>query len=165
MPQHRSRPCSMSGKLPCECQGGHRHRPWLSLLGYTDRAGRPVGKEYKPATSRTRCQDGTIRLCERHAQRLKRYRSAIQGPNGEGVQPVAVQVAIVLDAIAVTDHGAERRPWAELVATTEIPWEVMTTLIPTAEKREIYSLKRRIDDLESEVAKLRRELSEARGEQ
>ena len=39
---------------------------------------------------------------------------------------MAVQVAIVLDAIGVTDHGAERRPWAELVATTEIPWEVMT---------------------------------------
>jgi len=72
------------------------------------------------------------------------------------VQPVAVQVAIVFNAIAVTDHGAERRPWAELVATTEIPWEVMTRLFPTAEKREIYTLKRRIDGLESEVAKLRR---------
>ena len=165
MPQHRSRPCGMSGKLPCECQGGHRQRPWLYLLGYVDRAGRPAGEEYKRATSRTRCQDGTMRLCETHARRLERYRSAIQGPNGEGVQPVAVQVAIVLDAIAVTDHGAERRPWAELVATTEIPWEVMTRLFPTAEKREIYTLKRRIDGLESEVAKLRRELCEARGDQ
>jgi hypothetical protein len=106
-----------------------------------------------------------MRLCERHAQRLERYRSAIQGPNGEGVQPVAVQVAIVLDAIAVTDHGAECRPWAELVATTEIPCEVMARLFPTAEKREIYTLKRRIDGLESEVAKLRRELCEASGDQ
>ena len=62
-----------------------------------------------------------MQLCEKHVQRLERYRSAIQGPNGEGVQPVAVQVAILLDAVAVTDRGAAPRPWSELVATTEVP--------------------------------------------
>ena len=34
---------------------------------------------------------------------------------------MAVQVAILLDAVAVTDRGAAPRPWSELVATTEVP--------------------------------------------
>ena len=106
-----------------------------------------------------------MRLCEAHVQRLERYRAKIQGPNGEGVQPVAVQVAILLDAVAVTDRGAAPRPWSELVATTELPSGMVTSKFATPEQREIYTLKRRIDGLESQVAKLRRELSEARGEQ
>ena len=44
-------------------------------------------------------------LCEKHVQWLEKYRGAIQGPNGDGVQPVVVQVAILLDAMAVTDRG------------------------------------------------------------
>jgi hypothetical protein len=166
MPQHRSRPCGMKWlnlNIACECRGRHRQRPWFNLLGYVDKAGRPIGPEYELPKSSTRCQDGTMRLCEAHVQRLERYRAKIQGPNGEGVQPVAVQVAILLDAVAVTDRGAAPRPWSELVATTELPSGMVTSKFATPEQREIYTLKRKIVGLESQVAKLQRELSEARG--
>lgn len=150
----------------CDCTGKHRHRPWLNLLGYVDKAGRPVGPEYKLPQSSSRCQDGTVRLCETHVQRLERYRGAIQGPHGDGVQPVAVQIAIFLDAVAVTDRGAPPRPWSELLATTEVPDAMLmrSSKFASPEQREIYTLMQRVAGLESKVAKLQQELIEARGE-
>ena len=103
-----------------------------------------------------------MRLCEKHVLRLERYRSAIQGPSGASIQPVAVQIAILLDAMAVTDRGMAPRPWSELVATTELPAVMLQGNFATAEQREIYTLKRRLAGLESKVETLERELRDAK---
>ena len=164
MPQRRDRPCALDSLMHCGCAGKHRRRPWLHLLGYTDRAGRPVGPECKPPRSSSRCEDGTVRLCEKHVLKLEKYRSAIQGPSGGGIQPVPVQVAILLDAVAVTDRGAAPRPWSELAETTQLPEAMLMSFstFATADQREIYGLKRKVAGLESRVTRLQAELRDAK---
>ena len=164
MPQRRDRPCALDPLLPCGCGcgGEHRRRSWLHLLGYADKAGRPAGPEYKQAGSRSRCADGTVRLCEKHVALVEKYRGAIQGPRGAGIQPVAVQIAILLDAVAVTERRVAPRPWSELIATTELPPVMLQGSFATAEQREIYTLKRKCAGLLSKVAKLERELRDAK---
>jgi hypothetical protein len=105
-----------------------------------------------------------VRLCEKHVLKLEKYRGAIQGPSGGGIQPVPVQVAILLDAVAVTDRGAAPRPWSELAETTQLPEAMLMSFstFATADQREIYGLKRKVAGLESRVTRLQAELRDAK---